>query len=114
MHSVLVIDDEASVQEIVCAYLEKRGCTVYVSGTGRDGLAVAKRIRPGLIVLDLSLPDVSGEEICREIRSRSDVPIVMLNAKAAEEERTELRPPSISRPSRRRSRSIRLSSRWAS
>jgi DNA-binding response OmpR family regulator len=60
---------------------------VYVAGTGRDGLALAERSKPGLIVLDLMLPDVSGEDICREIRRRSDVPILMLTAKASEDER---------------------------
>jgi DNA-binding response OmpR family regulator len=86
---VLVIDDEASVQEVVRAYLEKDGYHVFVAGTGDEGLALAERIKPGLVVLDLMLPDRSGEDICREIRSRSDVPILMLTAKASEDERVE-------------------------
>src|SRR3990170_3830519 len=84
---VVVIDDEPSVQDVVRGYLEKDGYLVYVAGNGREGLALAERTKPGLVVLDLMLPDVAGEEICREIRSRSDVPILMLTAKAAEEER---------------------------
>ena len=84
---IVVIDDEPSVQEVVRGYLEKDGYVVYVAGNGREGLALAERTKPGLIVLDLMLPDVSGEEICREIRSRSDVPILMLTAKASEDER---------------------------
>ena len=84
---VVVIDDEPSVQEVVRGYLERDGYMVYVAGNGADGLALAERINPGLIVLDLMLPDRSGEEICSEIRSRSDVPILMLTAKSAEEER---------------------------
>jgi len=84
---IVVIDDEPSVQEVVRGYLEKDGYLVYVAGTGEEGLALAERAKPGLIVLDLMLPDVSGEEICREIRSRSDVPILMLTAKASEDER---------------------------
>jgi DNA-binding response OmpR family regulator len=84
---IVVIDDEASVQEVVRGYLEKDGYLVYVAGNGREGLALAERTKPGLIVLDLMLPDVGGEEICREIRSRSDVPILMLTAKASEDER---------------------------
>jgi DNA-binding response OmpR family regulator len=86
---IVVIDDEPSVQDVVRGYLEKDGYLVYVAGNGRDGLALAERTKPGLIVLDLMLPDVSGEEICREIRSRSDVPILMLTAKASEDERVE-------------------------
>ena len=84
---VVVIDDEPSVQEVVRGYLERDGYLVFVAGNGAEGLALAERLKPGLIVLDLMLPDISGEEICREIRSRSDVPILMLTAKSAEEER---------------------------
>ncbi|MEX2106187.1 MAG: response regulator transcription factor [Solirubrobacterales bacterium] len=84
---VVVIDDEPSVQDVVRGYLERDGYLVYVAGNGAEGLALAERTKPGLIVLDLMLPDISGEEICREIRSRSDVPILMLTAKSGEEER---------------------------
>ncbi len=84
---IVVIDDEPSVQEVVRGYLEKDGYLVYVAGNGREGLALAERTKPGLVVLDLMLPDISGEDVCREIRSRSDVPILMLTAKASEDER---------------------------
>ena len=84
---IVVIDDELSVREVVKAYLEKDGYDVFVAGNGAEGLALAERADPALIVLDLMLPDISGEEICSEIRSRSDVPILMLTAKASEEER---------------------------
>ena len=63
---IVVIDDEPSVQEVVRGYLERDGYLVYVAGSGTEGLALAERAKPGLIVLDLMLPDVSGEEICRE------------------------------------------------
>lgn len=86
-NKIVVIDDEPSVQEVVQAYLEKDGYHVFVAGNGAEGLALAERVKPALIVLDLMLPDISGEEICSEIRSRSDVPILMLTAKASEEER---------------------------
>ncbi len=84
---VVVIDDEPSVQDVVRGYLERDGYLVYVAGNGAEGLALAERMKPGLIVLDLMLPDISGEEICRQIRTRSDVPILMLTAKSGEEER---------------------------
>ena len=84
---IVVIDDEKSVRDVVKAYLEKDGFTVYVAANGRKGLALAERSNPDLIVLDLMLPDISGEEICQEVRSRSDVPILMLTAKASEDER---------------------------
>ena len=84
---VVVIDDEPSVQEVVRGYLEKDGYLVYVASNGREGLALAERTKPGLLVLDLMLPDVAGEDVAREIRARSDVPILMLTAKASEDER---------------------------
>jgi len=84
---IVVIDDEPSVQEVVRAYLEKDGYQVFVAGNGAEGLELAERVNPALIVLDLMLPDVSGEEICEEVRSRSDVPILMLTAKASADER---------------------------
>jgi DNA-binding response OmpR family regulator len=84
---IVVIDDEPSVQDVVRAYLEKDGFQVFVAGNGADGLALAERMKPALIVLDLMLPDISGEEICADIRSRSDVPILMLTAKASADER---------------------------
>ena len=84
---IVVVDDDLSVQEVVRAYLEKDGYLVYVAGTAAEGLGIAERVQPGLIVLDLMLPDRSGEDVCREIRSRSDVPILMLTAKASEDER---------------------------
>ena len=64
---IVVIDDDASVQEVVRAYLEKDGYLVYVAGTGAEGLALAEHVTPGLIVLDLMLPDRSGEDIARDI-----------------------------------------------
>jgi len=84
---IIVIDDEPSVREVVKAYLEKDGFHVFVAENGADGLALAERNNPALIVLDLMLPDISGEDVCDEIRGRSDVPILMLTAKAGEEDR---------------------------
>jgi DNA-binding response OmpR family regulator len=84
---VVVVDDDPSVQEVVRAYLERDGYLVYVAATAGEGLAVAEKVKPALIVLDLMLPDRSGEDVCREVRERSDVPILMLTAKASEDER---------------------------
>ncbi len=84
---IVVIDDDPSVQAVVRAYLERDGFLVNVAGTGAEGLAVAERDSPCLVVLDLMLPDCSGEDLARKIRARSDVPILMLTAKASEEER---------------------------
>jgi DNA-binding response OmpR family regulator len=84
---ILIVDDEPSIHEVVRAYLERDGFIVYSASDGREGLELALSKRPALIVLDLMLPDVSGEEICREVRSRSDVPILMLTAKSSEDQR---------------------------
>lgn len=85
--TIVVIDDEPSVQEVVRAYLERDGYLVHVATSGGQGLALAESVRPSLIILDLMLPDIAGEEICSDIRARSDVPILMLTAKASEDER---------------------------
>lgn len=84
---VVIVDDDPSVQEVTRAYLERDGYLVYVAGNASDGIALAEWVNPGLVVLDLMLPDRSGEDVCREIRARSDVPILMLTAKASEDER---------------------------
>lgn len=85
--SVVVIDDDPSVREIASAYLERDGYDVLVAASGSEGLELAERAAPGLIVLDLMLPDLDGEEVCRRIRRVSDVPIVMLTAKSSVDER---------------------------
>jgi two-component system, OmpR family, response regulator RegX3 len=84
---VLVVDDEPSVHEVIRAYLEREGFIVLSASDGREGLRMAEDRRPALIVLDLMLPDLSGEEIAREVRRRSDVPILMLTARSAEDDR---------------------------
>ena len=84
---ILIIDDELWVHEVVRAYLEREGFVVYGASDGRQGLDLALTKRPDLVVLDLMLPDLSGEEICRQLRERSDVAILMLTAKSGELER---------------------------
>jgi DNA-binding response OmpR family regulator len=84
---ILVVEDEPSVREVVRAYLERDGYRVEVAADGREALELAARVRPALVVLDLMLPDVAGEDVCRELRARSDVPILIVTAKASEEER---------------------------
>jgi len=84
---VLVVDDEPSVQEIARAYLEREGFIVDSAADGASALALIERKPPELIVLDLMLPDVSGEQIAAHVRARSDVPIIMLTAKVSEDQR---------------------------
>ncbi len=85
--TVLVVDDERKIRELVRLYLEHEGYSVLVAESGRNALETAQRARPDLLVLDLMLPDLPGEEVARSIRARSDVPIIMLTARAGEEDR---------------------------
>ena len=88
MHErILVIDDDPSVHDVVRAYLERDGYIVYSAMSGKDGLDLTRLKQPSLIVLDLMLPDVGGEQICTDVRRRSDVPILMLTAAGSTEER---------------------------
>jgi DNA-binding response OmpR family regulator len=79
--TVLVVEDESSIASFVALYLKNAGYAVRTVATGGDALAEAESQRPDLIVLDLMLPDVDGIEVCRRIRQRSDVPILMLTAR---------------------------------
>ena len=83
---ILVVDDEARIAEVVQSYLEGEGHTVVRAATGEDALAAVASRRPDLVVLDLGLPGMSGEDVCRRLRAESDVPIIMLTAKDAEED----------------------------
>ena len=84
--SILIIEDEKKISEIVKAYLEKDGFRVRVAENGSDALSLFKE-GPDLVVLDLMLPDMPGEELCGLIRETSEVPIIMLTAKSGEEDR---------------------------
>lgn len=84
---VLLVDDERMITDVLEAYLLKEGYDVFKSDNGLDALRKAEAENPDLIVLDLMLPDISGEEICRLLRKESDVPILMLTAKSGEDER---------------------------
>jgi DNA-binding response OmpR family regulator len=79
--SVLVVEDEASIASFVSLYLKNAGYGVRTVSTGSDALAQTAAEAPDLIVLDLMLPDIDGIEVCRRIRQRSDVPILMLTAR---------------------------------
>jgi DNA-binding response OmpR family regulator len=79
--NVLVVEDEASIASFVSLYLKNAGYAVRTAATGSDALAQLAAEQPGLIVLDLMLPDIDGIEVCRRIRTRSDVPILMLTAR---------------------------------
>jgi two-component system response regulator ResD len=86
---VLVVEDNARTQEAIALYLRHAGYDVDVAGTGPDALASAAAHPPDLIVLDLMLPGLSGLDVCRTLRARTDVPIIMVTARTTEEDKLE-------------------------
>ena len=78
---ILIVEDEAKIADTIKLYLERAGFEVSIAGNGRAGLQQARTLQPALIVLDLMLPQLSGAEVCRILRSESDVYIIMLTAK---------------------------------
>ncbi|NWG07376.1 MAG: response regulator transcription factor [Chloroflexi bacterium] len=81
---ILVVDDEPKVARLARDYLEKNGFRVLTAGDGQSALAVARREKPDLVILDLMLPHIDGQEVCRILRRESDVPIIMLTALSEE------------------------------
>lgn len=88
-NNILIIEDEESVSEVLKAYLEKDGYKVYCTTKGLDGIELFHKIEFKLVILDLMLPDIDGEEVCRTLRSFSDVYIFMLTAKVSLSDRIE-------------------------
>jgi DNA-binding response OmpR family regulator len=81
---ILVIEDEPKIATLARDYLVKHGFRVLLAADGRMGLAMARRERPDLVLLDLLLPGLDGRDVCRALRAESDVPIIMLTALAEE------------------------------
>lgn len=82
---VLIVDDERMIRDAVTAYFIKMGCMVCQAENGHEALELFKNTPVDFVILDLMLPGISGEEVCREIRKVSRVPIIMLTAKTREE-----------------------------
>lgn len=89
MDHILLIEDEESVSTVINGYLEKEGYSVHSAATGLKGLDIFIKIDFKLIILDLMLPDISGEEVCKIIRQTSDVHIFMLTAKGSLNDKIE-------------------------
>jgi two-component system, OmpR family, alkaline phosphatase synthesis response regulator PhoP len=84
---VLVVDDDVKTVELVKLYLNRDGYKVITAYDGNEALAHARKYHPDLVVLDLMLPGLSGLEVCRVLRSESDVPIIMLTAMTTEDDK---------------------------
>jgi DNA-binding response OmpR family regulator len=85
--TVLIVEDEPKLREVVRSYLERDGHAVLSAGTGAEGIRLAQTAAPDLIILDLGLPDISGDAVAAEVRRESAVPIVVLTARAEEADR---------------------------
>ena len=85
--TVLVVDDEPMVREVVCRYLEHDGFRVVTAEDGREALRAVKASVPDLIVLDIMLPEVDGLDVLTQLRLSGDVPIILLTARTAEADR---------------------------
>jgi DNA-binding response OmpR family regulator len=81
VQTILVVEDESSIASFVALYLKNAGYGVRTAATGSEALAQVAASTPSLIVLDLMLPDIDGIEVCKRVRQRSDVPILMLTAR---------------------------------
>jgi DNA-binding response OmpR family regulator len=84
-NKILIVDDEPKIADTLKAYFEAGGYTAVSAANGVDALALHKDFQPDAVVLDLMLPDISGEQVCILLRAESDVPIIMLTAKSQEE-----------------------------
>ena len=83
---VQIVDDDPAIVRLVRRYLELEGFQVIVAWDGKAALEQFDREAPNLVLLDIGLPEVDGWEVCRRMRSNSDVPVIMLTAKGREEE----------------------------
>ncbi|HWS28529.1 MAG TPA: response regulator transcription factor [Clostridia bacterium] len=84
--NILIVDDEPKILEVVSALFQSKGFHVFTAENGKEAVAISERENLSLVVLDLMLPDISGEEACRQIRQKSRVPIIMLTAKVEEDD----------------------------
>lgn len=87
MKTILVVEDDRKIAKVVKVYLEGQGFRVFTAEKGKEALDIALKEPLSLVILDLMLPDMSGEEICQELKEIGDFPVIMLTAKSSEEER---------------------------
>lgn len=90
MAHIIVIEDETDLQKVLQYNLEQAGYTVTVAGRGQEGLRLAQQHKPDLVLLDLMLPDITGTEVCRTLKSHAEtktIPVVMVTARGEEVDR---------------------------
>jgi two-component system OmpR family response regulator len=87
LRPILVVEDDRKIANVVKVYLQEAGYRVIHTEKGREAVEIALKERPLAVLLDLMLPDVSGEEVCQELKEIEDFPVIMLTSKYSEEER---------------------------
>jgi DNA-binding response OmpR family regulator len=85
--TVLVVEDEYKLRQLLRSYFERDGMVVYTTGSGAEALAISRRGPLDLVVLDLGLPDLPGEEVLRELRQVDSTPVLVLTARSEEKDR---------------------------
>lgn len=86
---ILIIEDETGIADILRLYLEREGFRVSHTMTGGEAFNLLKKELPDLIILDLILPDIEGEELCQRLKRHYDIPVIMLTAKSSEDEKVK-------------------------
>ena len=89
MINILIVEDDKNISKVIKAYLEKEGYQVITAYDGERALEIFDKKEIHLLILDLMLPKLSGEEVCTYIRAKSDVPVIMLTAKVNENDKIE-------------------------
>lgn len=84
---ILIVEDEAKIAEVIEAYLKNSGYETFRAESGSIAIELFEKKSPDLVILDLMLPEISGEDICRQIRRKSRTPIIMLTAKVSEDDK---------------------------
>lgn len=85
--TILVVDDEHNIADLVELYVAREGFRVLKAATGADALLYVERDRPRLVVLDVGLPDIDGLEVCKRLRLNSNIPVIFLTARDSEVDR---------------------------
>jgi DNA-binding response OmpR family regulator len=85
--TILVVDDDKKIVDLVALYLKRDGYSVLTAYDGQEALDVARRKQPDLVVLDLLLPELEGTDVCRLLRAESAVPIIMLTARSTDDDK---------------------------
>lgn len=86
MKKILVVDDESNIVDVIKSYLENFGYEVFAAYDGKKAIEIFEKENLALIILDLMLPDILGQDVCKTIRKRSNIPIIMLTARIEEED----------------------------